>query len=90
MAIDRLPPDENQAEAPPPRSSRRELDELAGKQALTLCEAEALGYGSTRHLSRLIAAGRLSRCVLYVASTGRRSIRLHQPTLVEELRTPPS
>lgn len=56
---------------------------LAERHALTLPEAEALGYGSERLLREMIRTGQLKRCVLRV---GKRGVRLLQVVLVEELQ----
>ncbi len=56
---------------------------LGERDALTLSEAAALGYGSERTLRTMIAAGRLRRCVLRV---GVRGVRLLRVQLVEELQ----
>lgn len=52
------------------------------REALTLKEAAALGYGCERVLREMICTGRLKRCVLRV---GRRGVRLLRAELVEEL-----
>ena len=56
---------------------------LAERDALTLSEAAALGYGCERVLREMIRTGRLKRCVLRV---GVRGVRLLRAELVDELR----
>src|SRR5262249_6032735 len=58
---------------------------LAERDAITLREAESLGYGSERGLRQMIATGRLRDCVLRI---GRRGVRLLRSKLVEELNRP--
>lgn len=55
---------------------------LAQKPALTYDEVEALGYCSARLLRKLVATGRVRRCVLRAG----RSVRFLQAVLVEELQ----
>jgi hypothetical protein len=55
---------------------------LAERNALTLPEAAALGYGSVRALRQMIRTGRLKRCVLRI---GTRGVRLHRDRLIDEL-----
>lgn len=59
------------------------LAELRERAALTLEEAEELGYGSVRSLREMMRTGRLKRCVLRI---GKRGIRLLQDVLKEELQ----
>lgn len=56
---------------------------LAERDALTLPEAAALGYGSERTLRQMIRTGRLKRAVLPV---GKRGVRLLRKVLIEELQ----
>lgn len=56
---------------------------LDRKDALTLPEAAALGYGSERTLRQMMRTGRIKRAVLHV---GRRGVRLLRIVLAEELR----
>jgi hypothetical protein len=60
---------------------------LAERDAVTLAEAAALGYGSERALRQMIRTGKLRRCVLRI---GRRGVRLLRSMLVEELNRPRS
>jgi hypothetical protein len=56
---------------------------LHERDALTLPEAAALGFGSVRVLRQMIATGQLKRCVMRI---GVRGIRLLRRELIEELR----
>lgn len=56
---------------------------LHERHALTLEEAQALGFGSVRTLREMIRTGQLKRCVLRI---GIRGIRLLREVLIEELR----
>lgn len=56
---------------------------LHERGALTLEEAQALGFGSVRTLREMIRTGQLKACVLRV---GRRGVRLLREELIEELR----
>lgn len=56
---------------------------LNERDALTLPEAAALGYGSERVLREMIATGQLKRCVMRI---GVRGVRLLRRELVDELR----
>lgn len=66
-----------------PRASAGVTDlPLHQRDALTLSEAAALGYGSERLLRQMIADGRLKRCVLRI---GRRGVRVLRTKLADEL-----
>lgn len=56
---------------------------LDQRDAVTLPEAQALGYGCERVLRQMIRQGKLRRCVLRV---GARGVRLLRTVLVEELQ----
>lgn len=56
---------------------------LHERGALTLEEAQALGFGSVRTLREMIRTGQLKGCVLRV---GVRGVRLLREELIEELR----
>ena len=66
----------------PPKQTKPTVP-LAEREALTLAEAAALGYGCERVLREMIRTGRLNRCVLGV---GVRGVRLLRAVLIEELR----
>jgi hypothetical protein len=65
------------------RAASMPIVPLHERDALTLPEAAALGYGSVRVLRQMIATAQLKRCVIRI---GVRGIRLLRSELIEELR----
>ena len=67
----------------PSKPTLRDSIPLGERDALTYREAAMLGYGSERTLRQMIRIGWLKRCVL---PNGKRGVRLHRTTLLEELQ----